>query len=556
MSKCTDIKYLLPAILLILFGSGAAGQNIPGNIDGKVSYVTSQNIYIKFQSTEHISRGDTLYAKQEGILVPVVIVQDISSISCVCTPLSGLKLAVGDQVLSKQKTTLPADKPVDEKKASVIPAAIASRDSVAPKKEQPKKRVQMVTGNLSVASYLNFSDVSANSQRMKYTFSMVAQNIGDSKLSAETFIAFVHKLDGWSEVQNDLFNGLKIYSLALSYEFNNHNKIWLGRKINPRISNVGAIDGLQYELKTGSFTIGLIAGTRPDYRNYSFNANLPQFGAYLGHDLTGKNGSMQTTVAYIDQLNNGTTDRRFAYLQHTNSLIRNLFFFGSVEVDLYNKTMNIETITQDSVIHQDTTYPQDNSPHLSNLYLSLRYRPIRQLSLTVSYSNRQNVIYYETYKDIVDRLLEAATIQGFIFQLSYQPVKLLSIGVNAGYRNSKNDPRPTKNLYGYVTYSHVPGINVAATLSATILETGYMSGQIYSLGISRDLVPGKLSGGLDYRYVSYKFYSGETKLVQNMAEFNLTWRILKKLSCGLYYEGTFDQASIFNRVYVNITQRF
>ena len=251
-------------------------------------------------------------------------------------------------------------------------------------------------------------------------------------------------------------------------------------------------------------------------------------------------------------MNNGMTDRRFAYLQHANSLVRNLYFFGSVEVDLYKKTM----IQQDTTISKDTVYKLDNTPYLSNLYLSLRYKPIRQLSLTLSYSNRQNVIYYETYKDIVDRLLEAATVQGFIFQINYQPVKLLSIGVNAGYRNSKNDPRPTKNLYGYLTYSRIPGINVAATISATILETSYMSGKIYSLGISRDLVSGKLSGGLDYRYVSYKFYSGETKLVQNMGEINLTWRIMKKLSCGLYYEGTFDKTSIFNRVYANITQRF
>jgi hypothetical protein len=386
---------------------------------------------------------------------------------------------------------------------------------------------------------------------MKYTFAMVIKNIGDSKLSAETYISFAHKLGEWTTVQDDIFNGLKIYSLALNYEFNKHNTLWLGRKINPRISNVGAIDGLQYELKAGSFTIGAIAGTRPDYINYSINTSLFQFGGYLGHDFAGKNGSMQTTLAFIQQMNTGMTDRRFAYLQHTNSLVRNLYFFGSVEVDLYKQTMN----PVDSVA-KDTTYTKDNSPVLSNLYLSLRYKPVRQLSLTVSYSNRQNVIYYETYKDIVDRLLEAATVQGFIFQINYQPVKLLSIGVNAGYRNSKQDPRASKNLYGYVTYSRIPGINVAATLSATILETSYMSGKIFSLGISRDLVPGKLSGGLNYRYVNYKFFSGESTLNQNMGEVNLSWRIMKKLSCGLYYEGTFDKNSIFNRLYLNITQRF
>jgi len=168
----------------------------------------------------------------------------------------------------------------------------------------------------------------------------------------------------------------------------------------------------------------------------------------------------------------------------------------------------------------------------------------------------QNIIYYETDKTYVERLLDAAMVQGFGAQVSYQPVKYLSIGVNAGYRDSKKDPRPTKNLYGYISYSRIPALLLSVTISVTMLETGYMSGQIYGAGISRDLVAGKLYAGLDYRYVSYKFYSGEAAMVQQMGEANLTWRILRKLSCGIYYEGTFDKNSIFNRIYFNITQRF
>jgi hypothetical protein len=430
-------------------------------------------------------------------------------------------------------TTLP---PVTEKKDTIA----------AGTKVQPKKRTQLISGRISLSSYSNFSSETANSQRMRYTFSLDALNIGDSKLSAETYISFVHKLGEWSEIQKDVFNGVKIYSLALSYEFDKNNKLWLGRKINPRISNMGAIDGLQYELKLKSFTVGIVGGFRPDYRDYGFNANLLEFGGYFGHDYSNKNGSMQTTVAFIDQLNNGKTDRRFAYLQHTNALIKNLYFFGSVEVDFYKNVMD----------KQDSIFKQDNSPTLSNLYLSLRYRPIRQLSFSLSYSARQNVIYYETYKDIVDRLLEAATTQGYMLQISYQPVKNISLGVNTGYRFSKKDPRPTKNLYGFLTVNRIPGVNVSATLSVTLLETSYISGNIYSVGISRDLVNGKLFLGLNYRYVDYKFVSEETKLVQNMGEFNLTWRILKKLSCSLNYEGTFEKNNIFNRIYINITQRF
>jgi hypothetical protein len=545
------MRHLIPIILLILLGSGVKGQNLNPSLEGKVSYVTSQNIYVKFQSTEYVKPGDTLFMEQQGILVPVVIVRDISSISCVCTAISDQKLSVGNLVLSRQKQ-VKAEQSGEINTGTFSPVVALILDSTSTSREHPEKRTQTISGNFSVASYLNFSNVTSNSERMKYNFAMIIQNIGNSKLSAETYMTFAHKLSDWSEVRNDLFNGLKIYSLALNYRFNKKHTIWLGRKINPRISNAGAIDGLQYEFRTGSFTVGLIAGTRPDYKNYSFDPHLLQVGGYLCHDLAGKNGNMQTTVAFMDQMNEGMTDRRFAYLQHTNSLIRNLYFFGSVEVDLYKKTMN----PVDTTVSTDTTYKTDNSPTLSNLYLSLRYRPVKQLAMSVSYSARQNVIYYESYKTVVERMLEAATIQGFIFQVNYQPLKLLSIGMNAGYRTSKNDPRASRNLYGYLTYSQVPGIRAAATISATILETSYMSGNIYSLGLSRDLVPGKLSCGLAYRHVSYKFYSGESKLVQNMGEVNITWRILKKLSCSLYYEGTFDRASTFNRFYVNLTQRF
>ena len=51
-----------------------------------------------------------------------------------------------------------------------------------------------------------------------------------------------------------------------------------------------------------------------------------------------------------------------------------------------------------------------------------------------------------------------ASTQGYMFQANYRPTKNLSIGANAGYRFSKLDPRPSKNLYSYVTYSNVPWI--------------------------------------------------------------------------------------------------
>jgi hypothetical protein len=143
-----------------------------------------------------------------------------------------------------------------------------------------------------------------------------------------------------------------------------------------------------------------------------------------------------------------------------------------------------------------------------------------------------------------------------MFQVSYSPVKYLSVGVKTGYRYRKSDPKPSRNLYGYVTYSRIPVLDISATLSATWLETSYISGKIISLGVSRDIIKRKLYGSAGYRYVDYRYFNTDSSIPQNMAEISLNWNVYKKLSLSLNYEGTFEKANHYNRLYVNITQRF
>jgi hypothetical protein len=539
------MRFILLIFLFVFLGFNLTGQTIIEPEEGSVSYVTSQNIYVKFKSTENISVGDTLFIKKAEANIPVLVVSSLSSISCVCLPISSNPLAVSDKIFTKQKTKqLPSpEKEIVPPVPLIVPPPEEKIGRTPYDTTAQKKLKQDISGRVSLSSYSDFSNTPAgNSQRMRYTFSINAKNIGNTKLSGESYISFVHRDGEWSEIQQNIFNGLKIYSLALNYEFNDHYKIWLGRKINPRISNMGAIDGVQFEMKFGSFSAGILAGSRPDYNDYSFNFNLLQYGAYVSHDYTGKKGNMQSSLAFVEQMNGSATDRRFVYFQHSNSLIKNLNFFGTVECDLYR---------YDTVNNK----PQSTFK-LTNLYLSLRYRVIKQLSFSLSYSARQNIVYYETYKNILDQILDPETLQGFMFQVNVNPVKYLSVGARAGYRYRKSDPRPSKNIYVYGTYSRIPVLNVSATLSATLLETSYISGKIYSLVMSRDLVSGKLYGGIGYRYVDYKYYNTESSIPQNMAEFNLNWIIYKKLSLSLNYEGTFEKINKYNRLYINITQRF
>ena len=536
------MRYVLPILFLLVAGLNVMAQDNKQLREGNISFITTQSVYVKFSSMELISEGDTLFLKEESRLVPALQIKNLSSISCVCIPLVSKSFTVSEVVYAKLDPGKISDSIPEQ--IIVVPvqtAEIVESDSLSADAEDRVKVKQKIHGRISVSSYSNFSSTeSARSQRMRYTFSMDANNLGNSGFSVETYVSFVHSNTNWEDVKGNIFNGLKIYNFSLKYDFNETMYLSAGRKINHRLSSVGAIDGLQFEKKFGSLTMGAFAGSRPDYEDYGINLDLLQYGAYLGHELLRQKGGMQNSLAFIEQTNQSKTDRRFVYFQHNSWLMQNLYFFASAEMDLYQ---NINDIIK-------------NTLNLSNAYLSLRYRIIRQLSLGISYTSRQNIIYYETYKDFVERLLENEALQGWRFRINARPVKYLALGVSAGYRYRKEDPLPSKHVYGYATYRMVPGIKSSVTLSTTWLETSYLNGHIYSLGLSRDIIPGKLNGGLKYRYVDYLYQRSEMNLEQNVFEANISWKIYKKLSLSVYYEGTFESQVSYNRLYINLSQRF
>jgi hypothetical protein len=333
---------------------------------------------------------------------------------------------------------------------------------------------------------------------------------------------------------------LKIYGLSVNYAINPETRIWLGRKINRNLSGMGAVDGVQLEKQFSAFSAGLLIGSRPDPKDYTYNADLFQAGAYVSHQVSKSGKFFQSSLALVDQENKWNTDRRFLYLQHSNSLTKSLYFFASSELDLYEKLEGVEK----------------NRLRLTNAFVSLRYSLRRNLRLAASYSARNNIIYYESNKDFIQRLLEYEALQGYRLSLHYKPIRLISLGVRAGYRFRKEDDNPSKNLYAYATFSHIPFLQLSATLSGTLLQTSYVDGSIYGLYLSRDLYKGKVYGGLNFRITDYSFIGSEQKAKQQSAEVSLQWRAMKKLICTLQNEFVKEGDRNYGRLYLSVQQRF
>ncbi|MFA6128911.1 MAG: hypothetical protein WC699_16550 [Bacteroidales bacterium] len=470
------------------------------------------------------------------------IVDNTSSVSCVGKLRDSIQVEVDDEVVAKIHGQTEQVKPRVEALVELPqnPTGMgAARDSVT--KVVPLNRKQDIQGSLSVSSYTNLSNTSINStQRMRYTFSTRVSNLGNSRFSLENYITFSHKLGEWAEVKQNVFNALKIYSLAVKYDLGDKSSISIGRRVNNNLSNIGAVDGIQAETMVGKFTMGAVAGSRPNDADYSVNFKLLEYGAFVGHNVSTTTGRMQSSLAFFEQRNNGLIDRRFVYFQHDNSLLKRLYFFTSCELDLYKVVEGIPK----------------NQPTLTSLYLSLRYKVFKQLSIFASYDARKNVIYYETYKSIADRLLEEATRQGLQLRVNYRPGNQVSMGVNAGYRFRDRDLNPNETLNGYFTVNQLPWIKGSATLTANLLKTSYLNGQLYGLRLTRDIIPGKLFGELNYQYVDYNFNNSDSKLKQNIAQINLSWQLKNKLSFSVDYELTIEPVNKYHRIYISLNKRF
>lgn len=529
--------------LLFCIAPAVSGQITQALQQGVVSYKNPQSVYIKFNTTSQIMQGDTLFVLVENVLIPALIVSNTSSISVVGTALSGVSLEAGNTVYFRPRPVPVLLDPVteDEMQEPEVTPSVPVPEEVIPDATRTRAaRQEKIRGRVAASFYSNvFSEV-RTIQRLRYTFSMQAQNLGGSRVSAETFVSFRHQLDDWKAMQNPRSKALRVYNLAFRYDLSDRTALTVGRKVNTSMANIGAIDGVQAEHAAGQFVFGAFAGTRPDHTDFGLNTRLLQYGAFAAHQTQSRHGAIQTSVALAEQRNGGMTDRRFMYMQHSSNLTKTISVFSSFEFDLYQRI--------------DST--PENTLNLTSMYLSLQYRPGRKLTLSGSYDARRNVIFFETFRNTIDALIEQETRQGLRFRANYRPFKFVSAGGAFGYRFQKSQGNDATHMHLYVTHSRVPRINASVAGSATVISNPFLQGAVYGVRMSRDVIRQKLFAEVEYRRVHYLYSRSELTLTQDLVGINCSWRVRKNLTLSADYESAFQSQTTQHRLHLNVIQRF
>ncbi len=533
------MRLLLVGLSILIFEGTLFAQKTGEVREGKVTFVSSQNIYVEFKLTEGIFENDTLWLVIDGKEIPAILVNFISSKSVAGSKIGAVKIEK-DQILK----AYPSFVKKEEEKIETD----TTKEKFVYKKGKndlgntPLIQKKNYRGRFSVQSSTDMSNMSGapGYQRWRYAFSFNADKIDGSGVSFSSYTTFSYLTSDWGREGHDLGRKLKVYDLKLQYEIDSLSFINAGRFIYRKISSIGAIDGFLYEKSFDKkWSAGVFAGSRPNLLDYGYNFKLFQFGAYGAHTDSLGTGTMENSFGIVNQTNDFKTDRRYIYLQHVSNPFNSLSFFASSELDLYTVEAG----------------EGKTKPNLTNFFLSARYAFSREYNVNLSFDVRKNVIYYESYKTFIDSVLINETMQGLRIGFNSTAIKNVSVSVRAGFRNMGNDKRASSDYGASFYFTSLPYVAGYMGVNISYLKSVFVDGFNYGVAYSRDLFE-DVFGTLGFRRIDYKFPTGNSTIAQNILSLDLNWTISKQFDLSFNYEGVFEETSTFSRIFVDFTTRF
>ena len=524
-------RYLL-FIVALLAGITARSQSDP--IHGEVTFLTTQNVYVRFENTELLQLGDSLFVS--GMERACLVVTNKSTTSCVCQIVGECSVEKGTGV-----TAFPHPEPKAEKPLAPVAAVEAPLKKEEAEMEIDPMQMQEIRARISASTYSTLAADRADRHRLMTRLMVNADHLDNGPVSVDLNANYRHILD--EEATSSLARNdyLRVYGLSVTYEASPTLTAVLGRNINPKFSSLGPIDGLQVEKRFGNHYAGAIVGFRPDIYDFGFNPNLLEYGGYYGIQTEGGNFRSQTTLGGIEQRGRTDVDRRYAYLQHTSTINSNLSLFASAELDLFSKVNSVTT----------------TEPRLTNLFASARYRFGRGLNVSLSYDSRKRIIYYDTYRSELDRILDDDLArQGIRARVNFRPGRYVFAGLSYARRFQADDQNKSDNYYGFLTLSRTPFVDGRTTLTLNRNESGYLTSNIAGLRHSRTYFRNRLQTDFYYRAVHSDYVNFGDPFLQHYAGADITYYLTRSLFFSITGEFATYEGQDNYRIYSRIVQRF
>lgn len=397
--KVMMIKYF--KIILLLFFTGLFADDIE-IVNGKITYITVDQVYCDIGSKQNIVIGDTLKITRRGDFLGSVIVSHVATNSSVSDKISSqIEFQLGDIVILQINDNRNI---VNENNINIKPIIVDNPI------EKPKQNIKFSQhGTISLrTNYNTISNELMLYQSLQY--GLVINNpfpihlfaFGQSNSNTGKFILYQAKLDFGSR-KKGIF-------------------VQAGRVFTAELSGIGATDGILTQWrKNKSYSIGALFGFQPDNESYKPNYLQKKIGVYSTINKKLNNLTLNGTGSIVGQYEENIPQREYLFFKikgrYKSNLEFNIWQLNDFYRDELNNTSNLE---------------------LTSSQLSVRYKAIFGIVLQSKYSMRIQPLYFTNYESTQDSLISNEIRSGWLNSIRFSIPKIgqFQIGSNIRIQNS------------------------------------------------------------------------------------------------------------------------
>ncbi len=453
-----------------------------------IKYISAENVYLDGGKAKGLAAGDTVWVLRDNRQIAILLATYVADYSAACRIVEQ-QSAPGKNDMAKfiKRTAAP-----EKLKPLTVTPGLPGPGTAAGKKSSSSSRQTRVTGNIA-AQWYRAEDRS--STRYLYNQPGARLNLRVRNLLAPNYNLDIKVRSRYNDRSYRLNTGVpekewqnRIYSLALSYDndeaFLNFR---LGRIISNTFSGIGYIDGLLLQQNVSkAFRLGLFAGTQPQWQYARFQSSIQKYGAYINirHGDYGAR-RYEGTLAAAGEYHGSTVSREFLYLQNTlNNPSWDLY--QSAEIELNRDWRKAKT---------------GSSISLSNLYLSVNYRILSQLSAGLSLDDRTNYYTYEI-RSLADSLFDDAMRYGLRANINWRLSSHWSGFINGGLRKRETDSQNTYSYAAGLQKTNLSALRLYMNINASGFVNYYSDGYHGSLQVGKTFTRGH---DLSWEYGNYSY---------------------------------------------------
>ncbi len=527
------MRKALAILLCIVVGAATAQER---EVRGKVTYIAAGAVYTSLGRDEGIQDSTLLSVLLNEDTVAVIKVFAVSTRSSAGRVVFAIREPrIGDNIVGKVVVESISKEESEREKVDSIHSSSKPTAAVLAKSDTQSEFIN-IRGRVGAQYFMSLYSNPDFNLRQAGIVMNVRGGLTQVPLRFDLYANLrTMSLGRRSPFSTGSRNQSRIYGFAASYD-DTSTVVSLGRIIPGFAPSIGYIDGALFSQRAGEFTFGTSFGFQPGFSLRGISSDYKKIAFFAQYNPA---AAGTISLAYARTYFRSAIDREATSILGNLVVSSTFFVYFNSEFDLRKKSGS------DFIL----------SPRLTNLYVNLNYRAIRNLSIGVGVDASRPYYNFETIRSVPDSLLVNGLRSGITLSLNW----MLPGGMTL--YNTYN-PRTSEDGFGreYSNYSSFnfnnllsSGVNLRTHLNLNVSRYTKTTG--YGISVQRTI---ERLVDVTLRFNRSNFRISQSGLKNSST--TLGADILVFLSRSLSLLATYDRldgyGSVSNAVFTELSVRF